>query len=113
MSEQTCNCDCTNCFYNAEEHPSCKYGCADETPKNPWKDAEGNPDWDAYASDVAGHRVEVRVPHLTADELSTQYWITLTKDGICFANDGEGCSPDQAREFATALMAAADLAELT
>jgi hypothetical protein len=43
--------------------------------------------------------------------LADQFWITLADDGIHFTNSPEGCSPDQAREFAGALMIAATLYE--
>jgi hypothetical protein len=67
-----------------------------------WSDAEGNPDWDAYADEAR---------EVALARLADQFWITLADDGIHFVNSPEGCSPDQAREFAKALVVAANLYE--
>jgi len=86
-----------------------------ELPKPPpesqrWRDAEGNPDWDAHAE--AAH-------HALLDLLADHYWITINAGRIhlppnghlLYDGDETGGTPKHARELAAALLAAADAAE--
>lgn len=67
-----------------------------------WKDAEGNPDWDAHAE-------AARLTLL--DRLADNYWITIQDGLIHLSDDGSGTTPAQTRELAAALLAAAEHAE--
>ena len=68
-----------------------------------WVDAEGNPDWDAHADAVR---------QALLDRLCDQYWIVIAGNGLIhYGTDGTGDTPAQSREFAAALLAAADAVE--
>ena len=73
-------------------------------PSYKWVDSDGNPDWAAHADSAR---------QALWDMLADQYWITLAEDGIRVVNIPEGCTPRQAREFAAALLAAANDADVS
>lgn len=70
--------------------------------------------WAYHLADVLLSMPDVAVielPKLTKDDLRKRYWITYDPAGIYWLNEPTLATPDQVREFAAALLVAANTFE--